>query len=136
MSTATTTICQRTVNRKYDETEVVFRRMIRKDLCAFMKSIAKHLASIGVDLNDVLLRLPEIIVSVDELSVDLLTKSSTLTKEAVDNLDIAQFADALDVALELNLGDDLKKSFAGIAKTLGGLRPMMTKKPGEESTSP
>lgn len=132
-----TTIKQRTLTLEFDSTKVVVRRMYWKAAKDFLKLIAKHLSGLGADLANVLPRLPEIIGSVDELSTFLVVHSTDLSAEALDKLDLAQAAAVIEAAIELNCGDELKNSCAGIAAALAGLVPaaaQTTMKAGAEST--
>lgn len=129
----TTTICQRTITLKLGDREVTVRRMYWKAARAFIKKLATHLtgiASSGTDLSAILPKLPELITSADDLTADLVSGSTDFTAEQIDQLDVAQFAAILDAAIELNLGEDLKNSFAGIAAKLEALIPATKTSPG------
>lgn len=132
------TIKQRTINVPAGDRTIAVRRMYWKRGRDFLKMLAKHVAANATNLNDaaVLLgRLPEIIESVDELAAFLIVNSTDLNKEAVDELDLGDFFEVLAAAVKLNLGEDLKNSFAVIVETVSRLMPAMKMPSGSGSTS-
>jgi len=131
---STTSIKQREITIELDARKVVVRRMRWGAARAFLKKLAQHVANLGGSLADVLPKLPELIGTVDELAGDLIINSTDLKKEELDQLDVAQFAALLDAAVELNLGEELKNSFAGIAKNLTALKPATKTNSGAELT--
>ncbi len=127
MSPATTnSIKQRSITVELESSKIVVRRMKWQAARSFIKKLAAHLVNVtanGTEIAAVLAKLPELIISADELAVDLVINSSDLKVEDIDKLDVAEFAAVLYAAVDLNLGEDLKNSFAGIAATLGALVP-------------
>lgn len=116
-------IKQRTLTIDLDDRKIIVRRMKWQAARAFLKKLAGHLAKLGTSLDDILPRLPEIVTSADDLATDLVINSSDLTAEELDQLDSAQAMAVIAAAVELNLGDDLKNSCAGIAAHLAALTP-------------
>ncbi len=134
-ATLPTTIKQKFVTIEFDNRKVVVRRMYWKAAKSFMKMLAAHVSKLGVtNAAEILPKLSEVIVSTDELLTFLVVNSSDITAEDLENLDLAQAAALVHVALEVNAGDELKNSFAGIAAALAGLLPATTTKPGVVST--
>lgn len=129
-----TTIKQRTLTLELEGRKIVVRRMKWQAARAFIKKLAAHLSKIGASLNDALTKLPELIAGADELAVDLVINSTDLKAEDFDQLDIAEAAAVLNAAVELNLGEELKNSFAGIAANLGALKPATKMNSGAEPT--
>jgi hypothetical protein len=133
MSTVTT-IKQRSITIELESRKITVRRMRWAAARTFLKKLAGHIAKLGTSLNDALAKLPELIAGADELAVELVVNSTDLAAEDFDKLDVAEAAAVLAAAVELNLGEDLKNSFAGIAANLGALKPATKTSAGEEPT--
>lgn len=131
---STTSIKQRTIEIELDQRKITVKRMPWKSARSLLKMIAQHLSTMGANLNDVLPKLPELLGTVDEIAVFLVENSTDLNKTAIEELDVAQFAAVLEAAVELNLGEELKNSFAGIAKNLTALKPATKTSSGAELT--
>jgi len=129
----TTTIKQRLITLEFDDRKVIVRRMKWQSARSFIKKLAAHLVNLtasGTEISALLPKLPELIVGADDLAVDLVINSSDLKADDINGLDVAEFAGVLQAAIELNLGEELKNSFAGIAATMGALIPAMKTNPG------
>ncbi|WP_221029896.1 hypothetical protein [Actomonas aquatica] len=87
------------------------------------------------DVEGVLPRLVDLITSVEELGDFLLEHATDLQAAEAEKLDLVDAGAVLSAACELNLGEDLKNSFAGIAASLSALVPAATKTPTPTSTS-
>jgi hypothetical protein len=68
-------------------------------------------------------QLPELIAQSDVLSAFLVTSATDLTAEQLDALDGLVASEVLRVALEVNLDDEIKNSFAGIGAAVAALMP-------------
>lgn len=119
------TISQRTITVSTEGRQIIVRRMKWKAARAFLKKLASHVAKIGGNLADVLPRLPEVVANVEELATELIVNSTSLSAEELDELDLVEGAQVLAAAVALNLGEDLKNSFAGIVGTLAAIMPAM-----------
>lgn len=108
-----------------EDKRVNAHRMAWKPAREFLKKLSGHFQALGIDgelkASDVMAKLPDLITSADDLLAHLLEHSIDLPPEEIDALDIAQVAGCIEAALELNLGDELKNSFAGIAARIGAL---------------
>lgn len=116
---------------------IVARRMAWKATRDFLKKLSAHIREMGVakfDAAAVVAKLPEIITSADDLTEFLLVKSTDLTLEQINDLDTLDGLNLIEAALEVNLDDELKKSFAGIAAKIGALSATMTPS-SEKSTA-
>jgi hypothetical protein len=129
-----TTIKQRTITIELSGRKVVVRRVKWQAARAFIKKLSEHLAKVGINLSDALTQLPQLIAGAEELATDLVINSTDLKAEDFDQLDIAEAAAVLAAAVELNLGEELKNSFAGIAANLGALKPATKMSSGAEPT--
>jgi hypothetical protein len=69
------------------------------------------------------LQLPQIIEQSEELATLICTQSTGLTATELDNLDLLAGAEVLRVSLEVNLDDETKNSFAGIAERIKAAMP-------------
>jgi hypothetical protein len=92
--------------------------------------MANHLGKIGVKKEDLIDNLFTLVTSAEELSSFLITGSTGLDQAKVDQLDPLDASDLISAALALHLGEDLKKSFAGITGHLTGVLPAL---PGNTS---
>jgi hypothetical protein len=75
------------------------------------------------EMNLIADKLPEILSSAEDLVIQLVTECTDLTAEEFDRLDTLAAATILQVSLEINLDDELKKCFAGMVNAIGGLIP-------------
>lgn len=131
------TIKQKTIQVPLDDSSstVTVRRMYWKAAREFLKMLAQHVGKLGVtDASAMMQKLPEVIASADELATFLILNSTDLKPEQLDALDIVQAATILQHAIELNAGDELKNSFAGIAAALARIMPAIPTMPGAGST--
>lgn len=64
-----------------------------------------------------------IVKQLPELAVWLVQHATTLTREQIDDLDLAQMAFLVQKSVEITFDDELKKSSAGIGAALEGLVP-------------
>ena len=117
--------------------QITIRRMTWKAARDFLKMLAQHVAKIGgkFDAETIMTRLPELITGADVLVDHLLRHSTGLESDKLDALDPADALALIDIALELNTGDDLKKSFAGIAEKIGALSAETTMPSSAKSTA-
>ena len=129
--TSPTTIKQRKITIELESRKIVVHRMKWQAARAFIKKLAAHLSSAGTNLENALASLPSLITNAEELAVDLVVNSTELKAEQLDELDVAEFAAILAAAVDLNLGDELKNSYAGISGTLTALMPAMRTTPGQ-----
>jgi hypothetical protein len=77
-------------------------------------------------------QLPDLIAQSDVLSGYLITAATELTAEQLDALDALVASEVLRVALEINLDDEIKNSFAGIGAVITAMMPA---KRGQTMTS-
>jgi hypothetical protein len=106
-----------------EEAQINVRRMSWKDTRDFLKAMATHLGSLGVKKEDLVDSLFGLITSAEDLSSFLITGCTGLDQEKVDLLDPADAIELIRAGLALHLGDELKKSFAGITGLLAGILP-------------
>ena len=111
------------------------RRMRWKSMREFLKKLAGAVSKIygmvpAGDAPTILAllagRLPEILAASDELSTLLVTGSTDLTAEALDNLDTVAAAAVIQAAIDLNLDEETKNSWAGIGRSVRALMPAET----------
>ncbi|EIP99443.1 hypothetical protein OpiT1DRAFT_03960 [Opitutaceae bacterium TAV1] len=106
-----------------EEAQINVRRMSWKDTRDFLKAVATHLGSIGVKKENVVDNLFGLITSAEDLSSFLITGCTGMDQEKVDLLDPADAVELIRAGLALHLGEELKKSFAGITGLLTGILP-------------
>jgi hypothetical protein len=106
-----------------EDAQIIVRRMSWKDTRDFLKALAAHLGKIGIKKEELMGDILSLITSAEDLSSHLLTHTTGLDQTKVDQLDPLDATDLLQAALALHLGDDLKKSFAGITGHLTGILP-------------
>lgn len=124
----TTTIKQRSqLVSLADGAAITVRRLRWKAACEFLRLLGGHLAGLGLDLGNILPKLPEIILQVRELAEFLIVNTTDLTAAQVAELEFVDMVELIRVALDLNTGAELKNSCAGIAATLTGLMPARMK---------
>ncbi|AHF94607.1 hypothetical protein OPIT5_29245 [Opitutaceae bacterium TAV5] len=107
-----------------DITSVDVRRMQAKPAREFLLALAYHCINNPASLEVLLANpagLPAILMSAFDLVERLITASTGLTPEQIDDLDLADQLEIIHIALRLNTGDELKKSLAGIGSMLKDL---------------
>ncbi len=137
--TMTTTICQKTTQLRLESIErtITVRRLRWRDATTLLKKISTHVAKLGeIDMAALLPRLPELVANIDDLSDFLMLKASDITADDLAMIDMLEAAALLEAAAELNLGDDLKNSLAGIGTRLGALAPAAPTRPSTEASTP
>lgn len=118
------TIKQRTVVVTLaDGRQIEVRRMRWKAARDFLQKLAKHIGSLGLSLEGVMDKLPALVSSAGELVDELLAASTDLTRDDIAGLDWLDVPRLVEPALALNLGPELKNSWAGILKSLAALVP-------------
>jgi hypothetical protein len=80
-------------------------------------------------IERIAVQLPAIIEQSEELATLLCTQSTGLTAQELDNLDLLAGAEVLRTALEVNLDDETKNSFAGSAARIRGVMPARKEPP-------
>lgn len=151
------TIKQKVIVIEIDTGRIEVRRMSWKAAREFLKHLCDHLAKAQIDfaslvtpkdasdvptarsmtpkIEDILLsNLNGIVQRADDLICEIVCGSTNLTPEQFGALDVAQAAAVLQASFELNLGDELKNSFAGIGRTLIALMPATKTNTGDEHT--
>ncbi len=129
------TIKQRTITVDCGDRKVVVRRMAWRAAKDFLRLLARHFSTLGPNVRAILADLPKVVAQVDELATHLVVNSSDLSAEDLDALDLVQATGVIAAACELNLGEDLKNSCAGIADNLAAVMPAWMKtKPTVSST--
>lgn len=122
--------------------EITVRRMFNKPARAFINAFAQHLAervdllspnangTMALDLNSLFAHLPKIVLSAESLADQLITASTDVETggDLLEKADLTDWLNVLAAAIELNLGEDLKNSFAGIGKALAPLLAEMSTK--------
>ncbi|MFA5263054.1 MAG: hypothetical protein WC378_04460 [Opitutaceae bacterium] len=137
-----TSIKQKTISIELsDDQKVVVRRMPWKAAVELLKKLSGHIGSVSdlvkptedgsgaskVSVSAVIAKIPDLIMGAEDLVQHLVLNSTSLNKEAFDALDLAQASAVIEAAVELNLGDELKNSWAGIAEKIRALSAMKTK---------
>ena len=135
-----------------DNTGITIRRMAWKPACEFIKKLGAHLGGIAGEflaasraqapgtiapdfVAAIVPKLSELVANSEELASHLIEHSTGMTREQVDALDLGDALEIINLALELNTGDDLKNSCAGIGAKLAALMPAAMKmKTGASST--
>lgn len=121
-------------------------RMKWKDARELLKLVSKNINELlamagsgktpeseaAISMQAIIDNLPKLIANCEELAEFVALHSTRLRKEEFDNLDLVEASEVLAAAIELNLGDELKNCWTGIANTLGGLWKTTTK-PGENA---
>ncbi len=142
MSTTPDTILQRTRQVGPADALITVRRMRWKPAVAFITQLAGHFGQLkqviaamqapgpegetkeqkNTRIMGVLLpELASLVTSVGSLTDFLIEHSTDLKPEQREQLDLGDALEVVRAALELNVGDDLKKSFGGIAAALSTL---------------
>jgi len=104
-------------------------------LCFFAKDEAGN--AVGVSVDAILPKLGQMIGSVEELTTFVLLNGTNITPEQLsEDLEFHQGFELIAAALELNAGDDLKNSCAGIGKTLSGLVSATPRKTSTAASTP
>lgn len=119
------TIKQRRITVPTDGGDVVVRRMRWKASREFMLALASQIRAVGligrVDLTVLLAKVEELIKSTERLVEMLVSSTTDLEPAQIDDLDLLELAQVIDVAIELNLGDDLKNCWTGIGRRIRAL---------------
>lgn len=115
------------------------RRMRWKAAREFLRKLGAAVAGLikggggtgseGFSIAGVVSLLPELIAQTDELATHLVINSTDLTAEQFDGLDALEAAEVLRTAVEINLDDEIKNSFAGIAERAAALMPAVKAAP-------
>ncbi len=93
--------------------------------------------AVGVSVDAILPKLGQMIGSVEELTTFVLLNGTNITPEQLsEDLEFHQGFELIAAALELNAGDDLKNSCAGIGKTLSGLVSATPRKTSTAASTP
>ncbi len=111
------------VHRMFWKPAKEFLRMLAEVYAGLANTIAGASDGRIEGLEAMLKQLPEIITQSDTLVTALVTRSTALTPEQLDQLDLLAASETIRTALEVNLDDELKNSFAGIVRTIAGLMP-------------
>lgn len=129
------TIKQRTVTLQMEGgSAITVRRLRWKAAKAFLRMLADTLGQLykggGLSLAEpgsapaaFADRIPELIAQSEELTQFLIQNSTDLNAEQIDALDALAASEVLRAALEVNLDEELKKCWAGIAAVVAGLMP-------------
>ncbi|MDR2673905.1 MAG: hypothetical protein LBC18_03310 [Opitutaceae bacterium] len=138
----TETIKQRTAHITPENGDAVtVRRMAHKPAREFLRLLSKHAAALAPalgagDTAALFAKAQELVVATDELSTHLIAHSTGLAPDQIDGLDFIVALEILRAALELNLGDELKKSLLGIREALAALFPSMTRTNATANSTP
>jgi hypothetical protein len=128
------TIKQKTALVKFEGApHIEVRRMRWKATRQFLKlfgnaytDFIKGAMEGGLEENQklaILAQLPNLIAQSEVLSTYLVTNATDLTAEQLDALDGLLATEVLRVALEINLDDEIKNSFAGIGAAIVAMMP-------------
>lgn len=110
---------------------VEVRRMVWKPAKEFFRALTRSylefLAAMGVAAHvtpeTLVARLTAVIGNSEELITLLLTRASNLSTDEVDALEIGDVLRLIDTALEINLDEETKNSFAGIVAKVSAFLP-------------
>lgn len=126
------TIKQRSITVPTAGGDVVVRRMRWKAAREFMLALAGQIGAVGLiekaraaevalSAEFLLGKIGELIKGTESLVAMLVCNTTTLTSEQVDQLDLLELSEIIEAAIALNLGDELKNCWAGIAQRIKAL---------------
>jgi hypothetical protein len=136
------TIKQKTVHIAVENgPAITIRRMAHKSAREFLVLLSKHAKDLAPalaagDPSAFVEHAVGLVLAIDELSTHLILHSTDLKTDEADNLDYIAALEVLRAALELNLGEELKKSLLGIRAALGALFPSQNKTNATENSTP
>lgn len=139
------TIKQRTtpvaITTATGERTITVRRLAWKPAKEFFRELTKVLAALWGDRADdaaakksFFALLPQLVLDSEQLITLLLTGSTDLKPEELDQLDWGDVIALVHGALEVNADDEIKNSFAGVMGKLVGFVASTKTKPGAVST--
>ena len=142
------TLKQRKIIVPVGDGQIIVRRMYHKPMREFIKllvgvlSTRADLFKKGADgsmqifsFETLIAKLPEIIASVDQLADFAIAHCTDDAGPLIAEATFPEWMDLLRAALELNCGEELKNSFAGIGAALAPLlATWMPTKPGASPT--